>query len=595
MGRRRDERAGPDEVVEQRLGERRALGRVGARRRARRAGRASRARRASTIRMIERRWPENVESDWAIDCSSPMSAKTSRKTGSRLPGLGRDVEPGLVHQAEQPERPQRDRLAAGVRAGDDERRVAVAEADVDRDDPAGQPRVARRQQDRPRAGRRSRRRMPSISAASCALAAQRSNRASASSVSRSGVRVGARRAPTARRGSAPTSSALGDLRLAPGVAQLDRDERLDEQRLAAARRVVDDALDPRPGLGLDRHDVAAVAERDDRLLERAAELRADERVEPAAEPVVGDPDGRAQRRRGAARPCRAARRPGRSCGPASSGAPAAGGARGRARAAAAAARRRGASRAARSRRASRRSRGTAPGRGGRRGPRARSPGRCRAPPRSRRPGRSWRSARAWSVSSSAARDDDRVVRTARAPRPAAATAGTRSASASRARTAGTRGARSSGRPCGCRSAGPAGRETDGLPALDEPPRQRGPRLARVVDADPGRRDDVGGRLIGRARLEAERRRRDRTGRARSSARSMPNAAATRPGPARQPRRGSRGDPAPRRAAASAASGPSARASPGRRASTRIASMPVERLDGADEHRGGASARARSRR
>ena len=34
-----------------------------------------------------------------------------------------------------------------------------------------------------------------------------------------------------------------ELRLAPRVAQLDHDERLDEQRLAAARLVVDDALD----------------------------------------------------------------------------------------------------------------------------------------------------------------------------------------------------------------------------------------------------------------------------------------------------------------------------------------------------------------
>ena len=42
--RRGDERAGPDEVVEQRLGQRGALGRVGARRRARRAGRACPAR-----------------------------------------------------------------------------------------------------------------------------------------------------------------------------------------------------------------------------------------------------------------------------------------------------------------------------------------------------------------------------------------------------------------------------------------------------------------------------------------------------------------------------------------------------------------------
>ena len=62
-------------------------------------------------------------------------------------GLGRDVEPGLVHQGEQPEGPHRDRLAAGVGPRDDERRVAVAEPDVDRHDAPGEPRVARRQQD----------------------------------------------------------------------------------------------------------------------------------------------------------------------------------------------------------------------------------------------------------------------------------------------------------------------------------------------------------------------------------------------------------------------------------------------------------------
>ena len=106
---------------------------------------------------------------------------------------------------------------------------------------------------------------------------------------------------------------LGDLRLAPGVAQLDRDERLDEQRLAAARRVVDDALDPRPRLGLDRDHVAAVAQRDDRLLERAPELRADERVEPAAQPVVGDPDGRAQAAEARRGGVEQLARPGRSC------------------------------------------------------------------------------------------------------------------------------------------------------------------------------------------------------------------------------------------------------------------------------------------
>ncbi len=37
------------------------------------------------MRTMDRRWPENVDSDWATDCSSPMSANTSRRIGSRLP------------------------------------------------------------------------------------------------------------------------------------------------------------------------------------------------------------------------------------------------------------------------------------------------------------------------------------------------------------------------------------------------------------------------------------------------------------------------------------------------------------------------------
>ena len=57
---------------------------------------------------------------------------------------------------------------------------------------------------------------------------------------------------------------------------------------------MDDALDPRSSLGLDGHHVAAVAERDDRLLERAPELRADQRVEAPPKPVVRDADGRPQ-------------------------------------------------------------------------------------------------------------------------------------------------------------------------------------------------------------------------------------------------------------------------------------------------------------
>ena len=299
-------------------------------------------------------------------------------------GLGRHVQPGLVHQAEQAERPQRDRLAAGVRAGDDEGRVAVAEPDVDGHDPAGQPGC---RADSRIASVRSAvaARLALISAASEALAIQKSKRASASSVSRRGAALAAieRRQLVEDAGDL---LGLGDLRLAPGVAELDRDERLDEQGLAAARRVVDDALDPRPGLGLDRHHVAAVAERDDRLLEGAPELRADERIQPAPQPVVGDTDGRPQatetRRRGVEQlPDRveAARQRRADRGQRVELAPEVAQER-------AGARRRAASRGAPSRRASSRSRGTGRGRGGRRAPRVRQPARCRAPRRSRRPG-----------------------------------------------------------------------------------------------------------------------------------------------------------------------------------------------------------------
>ena len=57
------------------------------------------------------------------------------------------MEPGLVHQAEKTERPERDRLAAGIRTGHHECGVAVTESDVDRDDAAGEAGVACRQQD----------------------------------------------------------------------------------------------------------------------------------------------------------------------------------------------------------------------------------------------------------------------------------------------------------------------------------------------------------------------------------------------------------------------------------------------------------------
>ncbi len=53
---------------------------------------------------------------------------------------------------------------------------------------------------------------------------------------------------------------------------------------------MDDALDARSRLRLDWDDVSPVAQRDDRLLERTAELRPHERVEAAAKAVVRDAD-----------------------------------------------------------------------------------------------------------------------------------------------------------------------------------------------------------------------------------------------------------------------------------------------------------------
>ena len=287
-----------------------------------------------------------------------------------------------MHEREQADRPQRDGLAAGVRAGDDERRVAVADPDVDRHDPPGQARMPRAEQDdllaidglRPDAvhlGRERSFRGPEVEPGS------------ASSVSRSASPLAATRADSSSR-IRSTSSCLGDLRLAPGVAELDRDERLDEERLAAARGVVDDALDARTGLGLDRHDVATVAERDDRLLEGRAQLRPDEGIEA---PLGADrtrreppPGGR----RGGATRCRAARRPDRSFGRASSEPPAAPGSRGQSRGAAAGDRRRATSGGGLLRRACRRARGTGRDRAGRPGRRARSRARCRGRPRCRR-------------------------------------------------------------------------------------------------------------------------------------------------------------------------------------------------------------------
>ena len=206
--------------------------------------------------------------------------------------LCRDVQPALVHEGQQAQGAQRDGLAARVGAGDDEGRVAVAEAQVDRDHPPREARVARGQEDHLGPVRRLRTDAVQLG---CQLGLRRPEVELGEGLERLVEQRGIR---GHERGELIEDSALlllhGRLRLAPRVAQLHDDQRLHEQRLAAPRRVVDDALDLRPGLGADRDHVAAVAHRDERLLERPAQLRAHQRIQAAAEPVVGDPDRSAQ-------------------------------------------------------------------------------------------------------------------------------------------------------------------------------------------------------------------------------------------------------------------------------------------------------------
>ena len=58
------------------------------------------------------------------------------------PGIGRDVQAGLVHERQEPERSQRDGLAARVGPGDDQRPEVAPELDVDRHHAPGEARVA---------------------------------------------------------------------------------------------------------------------------------------------------------------------------------------------------------------------------------------------------------------------------------------------------------------------------------------------------------------------------------------------------------------------------------------------------------------------
>src|SRR5207248_5327319 len=85
--------------------------------------------------------------------------------------------------------------------------------------------------------------------------------------------------------------------LADAIPEVEDLERFDEERLPACGLVVHHAAHLRPRLRADRHDVAAVALRDDRFLEERCELRrAEDLIEPLLKPGLRSAKIAAQRR-----------------------------------------------------------------------------------------------------------------------------------------------------------------------------------------------------------------------------------------------------------------------------------------------------------
>ena len=338
-----DEGAGADEVVEERLREGGALRGIGAG-----AQLVEQHERALAGHLDDARDGAQVPAERGQRLRHGLLVADVREDvaedGQRAAVGHRHVQPGLVHEHQQAHRAQGHRLAAGVGAGDDERRVVAAEAHVDGHHRPAQAGVPRGEQ----GDRARRRRLPArigIELIGEARPAEPEVEAG------QGVQVGAQGLGVGADVGGelvedPLLLRLGrQLRLAPRVGQLHRHERLDEEGLPAARLVVDDALDPALGIGPHRHHVAAVAQRDERLLQRPREVRVDERLEPAAQSFMGQRAPTGAGRPAPARPCPGSRRPGRRWPPVGRAGPARGRGFGTARGAAAAppraARRRG--------------------------------------------------------------------------------------------------------------------------------------------------------------------------------------------------------------------------------------------------------------
>ena len=202
---------------------------------------------------------------------------------------GRDPEAGLVHEGEQAQGLERDRLAAGVRAGDDQGLVAepFAQAQVNGHRVGTKERMAGREQldrvvrdrrpDRAQVARQSGAGHPQVGAGHC-----RQRRGQ-------GRRL---RLHVTRQGLEDLLLLLGrrQRRLGPRVVQLHHRQRLDEQGGGRRALVVDDPGHPSLGLGPDRDDVAPRALGDDCVPDGPGQLGgAEHRVQPLAHALLRDP------------------------------------------------------------------------------------------------------------------------------------------------------------------------------------------------------------------------------------------------------------------------------------------------------------------
>ena len=196
-----------------------------------------------------------------------------------------DVAAGLRHQREQRERFERDRLAAGVRAGDEQQRSIGRQLEIHRHDLAGRIAPLLREQQRVARGLEIHATV-TIDGRPRGLHALGQMRTREDPVERT------QRLDERRQRLALSAHGVGQLGEDAGrflllvalegdevVVRLDHRFRLDEQRLAALRAVVHDAAQSAAGFRAQREHVAPVAHRHEAIGEHAVALRLQQSLE----------------------------------------------------------------------------------------------------------------------------------------------------------------------------------------------------------------------------------------------------------------------------------------------------------------------------